>query len=190
MNISSQTIRRRVAELSPKSYAEIIIERNQAMLNFLVNEVKPAIESRKLYFHDEFSNSVGCPHCERNFPCHGCIWTKAAKDGCGEDYDDFYIDDCAPGETDHAMLCCDVQFNGVTFIDVTSSMQQHVSISYAAETESIYAWWDFRHIEDEEDVENDFKCVEEEYENCVKFLEGHIQWAKTKSWGKKVDQTT
>ena len=77
-----------LARISPKAYADIIRERNTALLRQLEEaDTMPGIGAGK--YVDMPFVEIGCPHCgcdrDSNFMCDRCLWTEAgfgSRSGC------------------------------------------------------------------------------------------------------------
>jgi len=154
----SQSIKRYVAEHSPKSFARRIESRNRKLLNALL-KIGPKVTT---YTHVWINN--GCPHCNE-YNCQRCLWTTAAEK--------FALD-----ETTGCSDCCDTEFGGVSYCDVTGEDTQYYWVEYKDCGASL-------HTRDTRDLRQGCPTPKEEYDNLVAFLKGHIAWAQWECWGKK-----
>src|SRR3990167_7125317 len=101
---------------------------------------------------------IGCPHCIRTdyFRCAQCIWCHNST---------------------KYMVCCDVQFNRTALAQVNSG--SCISISYSHNTASV-------NVLQIPKTMTQLVAWRSEYDNCRRFLEGHIKWSHRKDWGSKL----
>lgn len=186
--VTSKQIREEVARLSPPEFASQIIQRNEAALKVLKDEIYPHIKNRTNSIDFEKELSFGCPHCNVEYDCDGCIWVNVLGNIARKqvvDWDEGYEID---GEVEFVtgFFCTQVKFGGFDHAWVSSGGRGdhgYIHIDYGNKKVFVIAQWEF---DSEYDVKDIFwGMIEEEYQECVKFLKGHIQWAKMKSWGKK-----
>ena len=99
---------------------------------------------------------IGCPHC--TCECSECLWTEAA-------YDEVFKRPLGLQDS----ICCEIPFNGITYAN-----QKYVI--YSRDHAEIFC-----------DCYDEGKNIKNlPYQDSIKFLEGHIAWAKQKYWGRKI----
>ena len=123
--------------ITPKTFGEIILKRNTALLWAAMNGVG-------------YKGNHGCPHCDHY--CEHCDWTAS-------------VHKILP-KFDKEYACLNVSFNGVIYFDVDNWVEYG----------SCY-----------ESVDTTYHCTKKEKNDVIKFLQGHIDWAKkiTKKRGHK-----
>jgi len=146
-----------IAKDTPKSWGEIILKRNTALLNKL-ELFKPYIGMRPSDLSSEKIELIiehvrfGCPHCDHvDMRCGKCLWTKHAKN---------IIDQFGLGSEN---ACLRVPFNKISYnelreypLDVLYYKDEAcMHINYYAGTITL-----------------------ENYQEAENFLKGHIEWAK------------
>ena len=156
---TSYTYLKKLAVISPKSFAQDILERNLLLLGAL-----KALRGAQLgspidqpVFKVCFTSLIGCPHCNQD--CESCLWAKAMG-------------------SHHSDPCCEVYFGGSTLNLV--SIQSMYRIDYGANLESVHAHYNrMREYHTPE-------IATAQFEACERFLEAHITWAKRPYWGSEL----
>ena len=150
-----------LAMISPKSYAERIRERNLALQAKLML-LKPYLRKRIDEIPDQIlskameSTHNGCPHCDNS--CSECLWTKATHNNRAI-----------------SSSCYNVKFNGVSYEDVSIFAQASVRVVYFDNSEYINI-----HPHSSHEI-----LLREEWEKCMVFIDGHIEWTELDCWGAK-----
>lgn len=137
-----------IAKDTPKSWGEIILKRNKALLKNL-KLFKPYIgmipwmipDEKMLFITHEVQ--LGCPHCDQaNMLCKKCIWTKHL----GNEYG-----------------CLMVPFNKITYKELN---EYPLDVLYYKDKACIHINYYAGAI------------TLENYQESENFLKGHIEWAK------------
>lgn len=146
-----------LAKDTPKSWGEIILKRNTALLNNL-ELFKPYIGMRPCDMPVEKLQMIigdvhfGCPHCDHvNMKCKECLWTKHAK----------HIED--PFGFGKENICLRVPFNKVTYNELR---EYPLDVLYFMSKACIHITYYAGQI------------TLENYQEAENFLKGHIEWAK------------
>jgi len=154
-----------LAEISPKNNAKRILKRNESLMKKLML-LKPYVGKTIGDIPDEVlrktvrDTNYGCPHCYQN--CANCPWMKVTH-----------------SSQNRYEACCDVMFNGISLHSI--SRQHRVGIFYLENREGI----ELDNTSDLHDMDQEAVIDEKEWENCCKFLQGHIDWAKLDCWEKR-----
>ena len=151
-------ILKRIAQRSPKKYAEQIWQRNMELLDGLykLSEINRAGTHEHLV-------GIGCPHCVTL--CSGCLWeTQASKNQRYEWTGHFF--------------CGQAHFAGVTLNRVSSCFpNRRFLIEYGQDGADVKMTSEAARIIPEE--RRRLEC----YKECEAFLRAHIQWAEKPYWG-------
>ena len=110
---------------------------------------------------------IGCPHC---CGCTNCLWNKAFGN--------------------KAFMPC-VYDNHFTDNDRMVRIHSNISVVYWNQSEEIeiakVIGENYEDEENEDELEGIEKsdCIDKvQWERCIKYVKGHIQWAKLSCWGK------
>jgi len=158
-----------IAKRSPKQYATIIRNRNEALLAALeelyaeylawCDEKLDVYNSfNRHYFIRDFEGYLGCPHCIDTLECSSCLWTE-----------------CLQRLRFHARdeSCIGIKFDGITLADLGHN--KYIQFVYSITSEIITFKIDTH--------SNPRSKVKAEYEHCKRFLKAHIEWTKLPCWG-------
>ena len=146
-----------IAKDTSKSWGEIILKRNTALLSKL-ELFKPYIGMRPSDLPSEKIELIiedvqfGCPHCDHvDMQCSKCLWTKHAKN----------IKD--PFGFGSECICLRVPFNKVSYNELR---EYPLDVLYYKDKACIH-------------INNYARIVTlENYQEAENFLKGHIEWAK------------
>lgn len=145
----------KLAKISPKRYADRILQRNEELLRKLML-LKPYVGNDK-EIPDNVAKNVmkescyGCPHCTPYGCNNGCLWKIASN---------------------NEFSCFSVPFScgrrkGITLREVKHLESIHVN------------YWNYS-----EEIELCSEHItREDFNKCVDFVKAHIEWAKLPIWG-------
>lgn len=141
-----------LAKDTPKSWGEIILKRNTALLNNL-ELVKPYIGMRTCDIPGEKIEIIigdvnfGCPHCDHvDMKCKECLWTKHTF-----------------SHNENNFACLRTPFNKVTYNELR---EYPLDVLYFMSKACIH----INYYAGQITLEN--------YQEAENFLKGHIEWAK------------
>ena len=156
-----------LAMISPASYANKIRTRNLALRSKLML-LKPYIGMKVTCIPDDIDSHLrlfshnGCPHCSRSIcheKCNECLWRAATHRGKSP----FGHMGC---------FCVYVKYNGYN-LKYVSNKERSVIITYGPCSERI------------ELGQFDNILTQKEWDECMAFIDGHIEWAELDCWGAK-----
>ena len=148
-----------LAMISPKSYAERIRERNLALQAKLML-LKPYLGKRIDEIPDRVLKKIMTPS-EYGCPhcgggCSRCLWTVAVH-----------------GKRSLNGACTSVRFNGLNCGKVREDLRS-VSVCYQSQKEYIDVSFAGGPI-----------LLKSEWDECMAFIDGHIEWTELDCWGSK-----
>ena len=149
----------KIAEQSPKKYANSIIKRNNALLKNLML-LKPYIGKdipSHILSRATTQSKYGCPHCKYHICSVKCLWRTCSN---------------------YTHTCLDVPFSygkrkGVTMHELC--ILNTMSVCYFNDSENIEC--------------RKKSISRKDFNKCVDFIKAHIEWAKLPIWGNKYSKS-
>ena len=130
--------------------AEQILERNMGLLNAMT-QLKRANKDPA-----SFISNIGCPHCSIGYHCQDCDWRIIRNKTVDK-----------KGRTPTTFFCCYVPFGGVNYLKAFNF--RYARLQYSDRDESFYYLGARTTLQKKE--------REGQYQKCVRFFKGHIEWA-------------